>query len=755
MTEKSQARVVQKEHHLLSKEEQKKRKEQVLTQGAASITQSIANAVVMKNDNLYFVTNESGNVPLTSNHGFGLYYNDCRYLNGYEFKIAGGTANVLVADDAQGFAASLALTNPEIQVDEGIHIAMDELGIRWERILDAESTTLFDLYTFRNYGHQEIIVPIHMHFRAEFEDVFAIRGLLDISPGRLHDPSWDGNRLHYRYDGADDVSRSLTIHFSIDPVEVNGSEVHYEIALKPRETKELLLTLVVAEAEEKEQVLPDPNDQVDLTKIRQKIETISETWLAHMAHYSTGSLSVNRVMNRSMRDLSMLRTHLDGREYFSAGIPWYAALFGRDAAITAIQTLAYDLDLAEETIRILARYQGKEVHHYRSEEPGKILHELRVGELARLGEIPHTPYYGTVDATPLFLILIARHAKWSGDLSLFKELKDQIDQAIEWIWKYGDLDGDGYIEYHSQSENGLINQGWKDSGNPIVRGDGTLARPPIALVEAQAYVYQALVLMADLYEVTGDTQRAEELCKDADALKERFNRDFWMEEQQFFSLALEKDNAVVDSITSNVGHALWCGIIDQDKADAVVNRLMAKDMFAGWGIRTLSEKNGSYNPAAYHIGSIWPFDNSLIAAGFRRYGYDGEAQAVFNGMVEAAMHFRDFRLPELFSGFRRDEFSTPVHYPVATHPQAWSAGTIPYMLEALLGFVPEAYRNRMQIVRPTLPASINRVEVRGLRVGNAKIDIDFERTFNGNVAVNLVNMQGEIEVVVGVTEASV
>jgi glycogen debranching enzyme len=475
--EKNQVQAIEKGHRSLSPEEQKKRKEQVLTQGAASVTQSIADAVVMKNDNFYFVTQQTGNVPLSRNHGFGLYYNDCRYLNGYELKVAGAPANVLVADDTQGFSASFELTNPEIQVDEGVHIGMDDIGIRWERILDAESVTLFDIFRFRNYGHDEVEIPIQMQFRAEFEDVFAIRGLLDISPGRLHDPVWKDTSLSYRYDGADGLLRSLTIHFSIEPDEANESEIQYQIRLKGRETKELRLTLVVAESESEDEVLPDPRDEVDISQIRQTIEDISQTWLAHMAQFSTGSQSVNRVMNRSMRDLSMLRTHLGDREYFSAGIPWFAALFGRDAAITAIQTLAYDPDLAEETIRILAQYQGKEKNHYHSEEPGKILHELRVGELARLGEIPHTPYYGTVDATPLFLILVARHASWTGDLSVFEEMKEQVDLAINWIWEYGDLDGDGYIEYHSQSENGLVNQGWKDSGNPIVRGDGSMASP--------------------------------------------------------------------------------------------------------------------------------------------------------------------------------------------------------------------------------------------------------------------------------------
>jgi glycogen debranching enzyme len=635
-------------------------------------------------------------------------------------------------------------------VDEGVHIGLDDVGIRWERMLDAESITMYEIYTFRNYGHYEIEIPVQLKFRAEFEDVFAIRGLLDISPGELHEPRWDGDILHFQYDGKDKLHRSLAIHFSITPSEIRGEEVEYRIKLKPRESKDLLITLVVSEDEVVEEVQPDSKDRAEIQETRNRIAEISRTWVDHMAHFSTSSLSVNRVMNRSLRDLSMLRTHLDGHEYFAAGIPWFAALFGRDAAITAIQTLALDLSPAEETIRVLAKYQGSEENAYCSEEPGKILHELRVGELARLGEIPHTPYYGTVDATPLFLILLARHACWSGDLSIFNEMKDHVERAIDWIWRYGDQDGDGYIEYRSLSDDGLVNQGWKDSGNPIVRADGSLADPPIALVEAQAYVYYALVSIADLYDVSGDRKRAEELRQQASDLKFRFNRDFWMEEQQFFALALEKDKHIVDSVTSNAGHALWCGIVDLEKADAVVKRLMAEDMFAGWGVRTLSDRNGSFNPSGYHIGSIWPFDNSLIAAGLRRYGYDREAASIFNGIVEAAMHFRDFRLPELFSGFSQVNFNTPVHYPVATHPQAWSAGSIPYMLVSLLGINPIAYRNQLKIIRPALPASLNRVEVRAMRAGKAVLDLDFERTASGSVAVHLVKIEGEIEIIVEV-----
>ena len=308
----------------------------------------------------------------------------------------------------------------------------------------------------------------------------------------------------------------------------------------------------------------------------------------------------------------MLRSHLGTAYYYAAGVPWYATLFGRDSIITALQMLAYDANIAEQTIRLLANYQGTQTNEWRDEEPGKIFHELRVGEMAHLNEIPHTPYYGSVDATPLWLILVGRHAAWTGDLRVFNELRPNIEAALRWIDQFGDFDGDGYVEYQSTSEGGLINQGWKDSNGAIVNRDGSLAEPPIALVEVQSYVYRAKTEIAALFRMAGDQERAAALEKQAQSLRSGFNRDFWSDEG-YYVLALGKGKRRAEVLSSNAGHALWCGIADPDKARATADALLGPEMFSGWGIRTLSSAAARYDPGAYHLGSIWPHDNSLIA----------------------------------------------------------------------------------------------------------------------------------------------
>jgi glycogen debranching enzyme len=458
---------------------------------------------------------------------------------------------------------------------------------------------------------------------------------------------------------------------------------------------------------------------------------------------------LDKILTHSLNDLRLLRNQIGEQAFFTAGVPWYVALFGRDSLIAALQTLALDPSVAAQTLRLLAEYQGREADEWRAEEPGKILHELRVGELARLGEIPHTPYYGSVDSTPLFLITLAEYVAWSGDLDLFEELRSNVDRALAWMDEYGDLDGDGYLEYESKSRLGLINQGWKDSWEAIVNADGSLARHPIALVEAQGYAYHAKIALAGLFERVGEEERAADLRKTAGRLQQRFNRDFWLEDLGFYALALQAEKEPAAVISSNPGHALWSGIVPQDRAQKVVERLLAADMFSGWGIRTLSEESRAYNPTGYHLGTVWPHDNSLILAGFRRYGFDREAQKVFRGMAEAAMHFKNYRLPELFAGFPQSGYNVPVRYPVACHPQAWSAGTIPFMVQALLGLAPEALDQRLRIVRPVLPDFVRQIKVHRMRVGNAFVDLCFEKTSDDRCGVNVLKVEGDLDVVVG------
>lgn len=445
----------------------------------------------------------------------------------------------------------------------------------------------------------------------------------------------------------------------------------------------------------------------------------------------------------------MLRTPQDDEMYFAAGIPWFTTLFGRDSLLTALFVLPYHARIAEETLRLLAKHQGQVVDEWRDEEPGKILHELRVGELANLGQIPHTPYYGTVDATPLFLLLLARHAHWTGRLDLFEELRVNVESALAWMDVYGERTHiEGYICYYSDPGDLLVNQGWKDSGDGIIDEDGHVVRPPIALVEVQGYTFAAKMGVAELYERIGDMATAIRLRSEANALRQRFNQDFWIAERDFYALGLVSGGKPLRVISSNPGHALFSGIADAEKAAKTAQRLMTEGMFTGWGVRTLASNEKAYNPIAYHRGTVWPHDNAIIVGGLHRYGFNAEAARIVGAMTDAAAHFPLSRLPEVFSGFSRDWYDTPIRYPVACHPQAWAAGSIPFMLASLLGVHVNGFERILRIRKPTLPPDVDRLEFVGLAVGSGRVDIAFARLPEGAPTMTVLRNEGDVDIIV-------
>lgn len=727
-------------------EARQERKQRVLTQGQPAIVGSIADAVSVKNLNLFYVAAPDGQLPLKGDHGFGLYLNDCRFLCGYEMTIAGVAPLPLASTAERGFRALFELTNPDLHLDGDKLIPNEEIGIRWERILDADQTAVHEILTFQNFGQDACDLPVTLRFNAGFEDVFNVRELLLEVPGNADPPAWRDGKLQFVYHGADRIRRKATMQFSPAPDNTEETAATFRINAPARDAGTISVTIALSEQpedEESERRMPQ-----HFTRVNDLIGSLREDperWMGQHTKMQSDSLLLNSVVDRSLRDLGMLRSQLQGEQYFAAGVPWFVALFGRDSLIVALEMLAFKPDIATQTLRLLARYQGERVDRWRDEQPGKILHELRVGELAGTGEIPHTPFYGTVDATPLFLLLLGRLSAWTGDLALFHELRDPVEHALAWIDEYGDISGNGYVEYQCASEKGLVNQGWKDSGDAIVRADGTLATPPIALVEVQGYVYAAKYAIADLYERAGEPERASELRREADALRTRFNRDFWCEEDGIFVLALEAEGRQAAVVSSNPGQALWTGIADEDKAHRTVARLLRDDMFSGWGVRTLSTEERRYNPVGYHLGTVWPHDNALLAAGFRRYREDAAALRIFTAMTEAAMHFRHHRLPEAMAGFRREDFGVPVHYPVACHPQAWAAGAVPLLLTTCLGLEPDAFAERLRIVRPRLPDFVDRVELRDLRVGQGTADLEFRRTANG-ATVDILGTTGQLDV---------
>jgi glycogen debranching enzyme len=712
--------------------EEKQRKQRVLTRGTPSITRTIADAVVVKDRGLFLLTEPDGRVPIGQDHGFGLYYHDCRYLGVCELRLAGAYPVALGSTAEEGCAAIFQLTNPDLQVGGKTVVEKEELSLRWEHRIDGTALGLVDRISIRNWRRAAVELPVELLFDANFEDLFQVRGLLQERLGSPHPPEFSGDSLIFRYDGADGLVRTVTIALPPGLQPSGDRSVSGVVRLDGREEVELNLRFQLGESATGVSPARPPLAN------RRRLGLVLES----------DNLLLNRVVERSVGDLNLLRTTFRSRQFFAAGIPWFATLFGRDSLLSALQVLPFEPAMAAETLRLLAGYQGASEDPWRDEQPGKILHELRVGEMAQSGTIPHSPYFGTVDATPLFLILLGQHANWTGDLSLFHELRPNLERAVEWMQRYGDGDGDGYIEYQSTSEHGLINQGWKDSGDAIVDADGQVAGPPVALVEVQGYAYEARRWVAELYRRAGEPGRAESLEAEANQLRERFNRDFWIPELGCYALGLEGGKVPLAVVSSNAGHALWSGIADRDKATQTVERLMADDMFSGWGVRTLSSSEQGYIPIGYHLGTVWPHDNAIIAAGCRRYGFDAPASRIFEGITTAASHFDLGRLPELFTGYSRAGFGVPIRYPVACHPQAWAAGAVLYLLQSVLGISADGFARQLRIERPRLPDHADYLILRGIAVAGATAALRFGRNPDGTVTVETLELDGELEVVV-------
>jgi len=412
----------------------------------------------------------------------------------------------------------------------------------------------------------------------------------------------------------------------------------------------------------------------------------------------------------------------------AAGVPWFVTLFGRDSLIVSLQNMSVSTGFARGALKWLADYQATERDDYRDAQPGKILHELRFGELAHFNKIPHTPYYGTADATILYLIVLSKTYRWTGDVNLLKQYSQVAEGCLQWIDRHGDLDGDGFQEYKTFSSLGYENVNWKDSEDAVVYADGSQVKQPKGTCELQGYVYDAKVRMAEMFQALGDEARAQALLQEAEALKRRFHAVYWMKDKGCFAYGQDGHKNLITSIASNAGHCLWSGIADQDQAEHTAQRLLQEDMWSGWGIRTLSSKNPAYNPYSYHLGSVWPHDNGIIAAGFKRYGLADEANQVIRGMFDAAQCFEAYRLPEIFAGLKRKgKADFPVLYPPGANiPQGWASGSVFQMVQTILGLRADAPNKRLY-VNPTLPAWFSEVVLRNLRVGPCLFTLHFWR----------------------------
>jgi len=707
-------------------------------------TPDITSALAIKQGNLFLLTETDGNVS-AGEHVYGLYFHDCRFLSQASLCVDDIRPVLLYAAAEETNRIRSVLSNPDLPREGGPMVYKQSLAITREITI---SDCLYLRIEVRNGTANPIATKITLGFGSEFDDIFTIRGNPPEQRGTLQPPGFAAGTLTLRYDGADKHIRTTTIRFDPLPDSCDDATATYHLELAPQTAAMLQGTIHVTD----QQPPAEPRRRAEQHPVH-----AHAPWHERTEHgkekigtttVKAGDRQLARLLDRSFDDLRMLTTLQRGDLFFAAGIPWFVALFGRDSCITALQMLPYEPRIAATTLHVLATYQGTEERPERDEEPGKILHELRIGEQANLHEVPFTPYYGTIDATPLWLLLLGEYLRWTADFALLEHLQPNVDAALQWIARYGDSDGDGFIEYRRKAGKGLRNQGWKDSGNSIVRRDGTLAEPPIALVEVQGYVYRAKQLLAAAYRHRGDEQRAATLEQEAGDLQRRFDPAFWMPDRQMYALALEQEEKrQVGVVASNPGQALWCGIAPPEHAAPVRSALMTPEMWSGWGVRTLSAAEHAYNPIDYQVGSIWPHDNALIGIGLKRYNFAEDAASIFTGLCEAAVHFPESRLPEVFAGYDRHAFQAPVEYPLACSPQAWAAGALPGLLWTLLGLEPDAFTHTLRVVRPHLPAWLSWVEVHGLRLADALLDLRWERS-DDYTTVDLLQKTGDPRIVI-------
>jgi glycogen debranching enzyme len=710
--------------------------------GVPAILADLATQVLaIKEGETFLYSDRDGDLDDRHEYGLGMYHRDTRFLSHFLMHVSGRAPVLLSSSAERSYMSHVDLTNPELYAEDGVvEVPQQTLNIRRTRAIRGR---LFERVRVKNYNAHPVRLTLQFSLAADFADIFEVRGVPGEGRGQAEPPVLSEGGIEFRYLGRDGVARRTLVALNPAPDRLeavgNRVEADFQLALAGQQTRLIAITVEPVVGDE-----PAQGEEFD-TAVH-ALRRSYEDWERECTAITTDNALFNQLIRRGLRDLRALDTEMDGGRILAAGIPWYVTAFGRDALITAHQLLAVNPRPARDALQLLARLQGTKDDPWRDEEPGKILHEIRRGELAGAGIIPFTRYYGTVDATPWFVLLFAQYHRWTGDDELARKLMPNVLAALEWIDRYGDLDGDGFVEYRSRSPKGIANQGWKDSFDSVVHVDGTLAEAPIALAEVQGYVYLAKERAAGVFQTLGDEATAARLHQEAAQLKVRFNEAFWMEDEHYFAMALDGDKRQVRTVTSNPGHCLYCHVVDQDKAEPLARRLLQPDMFSGWGIRTMSKTATAYSPMSYHNGSVWPHDNALIAAGLKRYGFVGATNRVATALFDTAIHTDDMRLPELFCGFTRRTPNRPVAYPVACSPQAWAAGAPLLLLQAVLGISARAHENMLTVNQPHLPAWLNEVEFRNLRVGNSSLSLVFRR--EGEItAFSLLDRKGDVRVV--------
>lgn len=692
---------------------------------------------VIKEDDLFLMTAPDGDIPDGDTYGLGLYSQDTRFLSVLELKINGEQPIVISSQADQNYLASILLTNPHMEENGKLILWRESVELERKRFISQGG--FYEVLKMTNYYPKSIQFRVSYRFDNDFHDMFIVRGFQNGQTGMKTETSWQEQGMTLGYDGGDGIRRETRVSWSEPSKRIDNErqEIEFEVSLKPGKSDQIAFF-----------VAPYINgagpEKLELEEAITSLEQSYKEWNQETTKVTSDYDLFNQLYYRGVQDLRVLLTDLGYGRFPVAGLPWYAVPFGRDSLITALQMLSLNRDVARGTLLTMAQYQGQSVDPWRDEQPGKIMHEIRYGELAQTKQIPFTPYYGTVDATPLFLMLYAEYFHWTGDIALAQALLPHVEKALHWIDEYGDRDGDLFVEYYQESSKGIANQGWKDSGDSVVHRNGEYAKAPIALAEVQGYVYQAKRKVAEIYSLLGKHAEAEQLNHSAAQLKQKFNRDFWMENEQFYAIALDADKKQVESITSNPGHLLMTGILNEERASIVAKRLVSPDMFSGYGIRTMGNMEIAYNPMSYHDGSIWPHDNSLAILGMSSVGETKAMNTAIEGLFHAAAHFEYYRLPELFCGYSMEK-GHPVRYPVACSPQAWAAGTPVLFVQAMLGLSPNAITKKVKI-NPSLPQGMSMLHISELQLGVGSLDLCVKQV-NGHAYIEVLKNTTGYEIV--------
>lgn len=723
---------------------------------------------VIKENDLFFLSDLDGQLPEKEKNvdGYGLFLHDTRVLSEWKWQAGPGHLRRIGSDSAQNFQAAFWYSNTMLTGDSGASVQDQSVLVTRKQFVNGER--FYEECSFENFSNESLTFAFDYAASADYADMFDVRGYAEQTITRQIGISVEQNTLEFSYDSVDGVLCRTVV--TLDAGEDMGvratikdghGELSLTLQIPAQSVRKWVVTItptIVQQSEQKnlkdaaagsDVVGPlhagEYGNVLDVHAQKERIVSSYRRWFA-CAPRVFGEEVFERWYQRGLRDLRMLATDIGYGTFPVAGVPWYAVPFGRDSLITAIQSLSANPDMARGTLATMAAFQGREVNSYCDEQPGKIMHEFRPGELTRIGLKPFGPYYGTIDATPLFLNLAADYLSWTGDLEFIRSLAKTVEHAFAWIENYGDRDQDGFVEYQREAEGGIANQGWKDSGDSVMHKDGELAKGSIALCEVQGYVYRAYAKWAVVYHLLGRDDLSQDAKRKARRLQQSFIDKFWLDAENTVALALDGNKERVEPVSSNMGQVLWSKILPTDLANRLIDRLLEDDMDSGFGIRTLSMKEVRYNPISYHNGSVWPHDNSIIIAGMALYGRHDAVGRVTEGLLRASEGFALWRLPELYGGLSADTVQAPVPYPVSCSPQAWAAATPLFVLQSILNLQPDVVHGKVHI-GPELPSQLTRLSIDGIPIGKGNLSLELIRGAEGRTETVITENTTGLELV--------